>query len=88
MKTSEILRLAAQLMEIGSVCPAPDCGFCCCAISSVTREEASYLAAKAVLSDYFFNEATWWNEEKTPENQSLRILALCMAAAIAESEGL
>ena len=82
MKSSEILRKAARLVEAGQ------CSFGCVAVDVVTQWNFSE-ALKACEYIYLFMPVTmdkgggFW----PMRSKSHRIIGLCLAAAIAESEG-
>lgn len=86
MKPSEILREAAQLIAEQSM------NYGCSAVGYAFGYE-SHMHAKTVASDYFrlFEpdscELYWFGFMPTKKNQNRRVIALCLAAAIAESEG-
>ena len=81
MKSSEILREAAQLVEWG----AQTVG--CIAIVAAAPNNKDRLRALDIFRRYFEPAArpvVWWDTEIA---HGPRIIGLCLAAAIAESEG-
>jgi hypothetical protein len=88
MKPSEILREAARRVESGLN------GYCCDAINQIVRcRGIADTDKEALLSHTYFKMVgpevisfSWFGEpyEKGPHNR--RVVALCLAAAIAESE--
>jgi hypothetical protein len=82
MKASKVLRIAAQRIERGlNVLGCP-------AVNRIQRD-----SDKAM---HYFNlfkpprihhNSVWFGDWLIQENQDCRVLALCFAAAIAESEG-
>ena len=89
MKSSEILREAARLIELG----LNDCG--CAAIMAAAHWEKP--AIRAAMEPFLLfsppekNEnEVWWGASEmfwTGEHRDARIIGLCLAAAISESEG-
>lgn len=89
MKVSEILRESARLIAAGV------CELGCPAISRAAGSDGpAYLRAHAVFRlvgphrDNFGNP--WWGSWEScvdEANRSARVIGLCLAAAIAESEG-
>lgn len=83
MKQSEIFREAAECIQDGRERLA-----CCAVINACdTDEEAD--DAVGMFAGYFEPEepALSWFGRFTPDNQAHRMTALCLMAAIAESEG-
>lgn len=86
MKASKVFREAAKKIELGYQ------NFCCNAISFVVVSD-TFLQCEE--RDYFrkiYGKRNggylgWYGSTLKKENQDARIIALCLAAAIAESEG-
>lgn len=81
MKSSEILREAARRVENGA-----DIGGCL-AINCATTNFGEAIRAEIVFDRYFYNSTNsgyWWPYKA---KHGPRIIGLCLAAAIAESEG-
>lgn len=86
MKPSVVLMKAAKLIECGSQ------RLSCLAIDEASRTSAKgYADAKLIFSELFEPPSrrglVWFGQSKDPRNQDRRVIALCLAAAIAESEG-
>lgn len=91
VKPSEILRKAALWIERDIEWS----GLGCCAISCAAqyddhKEESAMHYFRQVGPRIDTHEDPWWGNWETyraPTNQCARIIGLCLAAAIAESEG-
>lgn len=95
MKPSEILKLAARIVERGE----KDCG--CDAIGWAASGRVGHYPPDNVMEFFLhlypqdggsYYCETWWGSfrnrtHRSPANRNARIIGLCLAAAIAESEG-
>lgn len=84
MKSSEILRKAARRVEAGANT------YSCCAIAEAHRNHYDALLAYSCLWGRFPTESDFMGEcFDTPEDDARnhRVVALCLAAAIAEDKG-
>lgn len=86
MKPSQILREAARRVD------ACKCPYGCWAIDEAYGEDKHHvqkLHAKGFfhLTAPHFSFGVWFGDTWTQANQNRRVIALCLAAAIAESEG-
>lgn len=95
-KASEILRLAARNVEVGRYMSFPSGismhNYACWAIEGVSNSLAEEAAAREWLSSFcpFRTEGwdkPWFGPNTVEENRDRRIIALTMAAAMAESAG-
>lgn len=86
MKSSKILRKAARMVDRGY-----DEGGCCAIIDSAPiRTDADYERAMKrfeMVKPRRTNTNLYWWDIHSKEGNDARIIGLCLAAAIAESEG-
>ncbi len=79
-----VYREAAQAMELGIQCKAVDCGWPCCAMSTATKNnDTLFFASKRAFIEAF--GAEWTGTMATTKERDNAILALCFAAAMADT---
>jgi hypothetical protein len=85
MKTSQLLRNAAQYLERKSFGPAIGACYAICQVTddAVDGYDHKKQPMATMVRVYGERFGHWW----TPDEHDARIIGLCLAAAIAESEG-